>query len=102
MLAKPMSIMSGCASTYTIQSDILRAVSCRFESGNFFALDMGGTNFRTVYVKLSDKHGEMVMLPANYCNRYWLLLITVLPGACVQAAKTDVSPCSSAHVCLCR
>ena len=23
---------------------------------------MGGTNFRTVYVKLSDKHGEMVML----------------------------------------
>ncbi|KAL0056117.1 hypothetical protein WJX82_007885 [Trebouxia sp. C0006] len=30
-----------------------------FESGDFFALDMGGTNFRTVYVKLSDKHGEM-------------------------------------------
>lgn len=35
---------------------------CRFEAGDFFALDMGGTNFRTVYVKLSDKHGEMVML----------------------------------------
>ena len=36
------------------------AVACSFESGDFFALDMGGTNFRTVYVKLSDKHGEMV------------------------------------------
>ena len=34
--------------------------ACRFESGDFFALDMGGTNFRTVYVKLSDKHGKMV------------------------------------------
>jgi len=40
-------------------------------------LDMGGTNFRTVYVKLSDKHGEMVMLlltvvdaTAYYCNCY--------------------------------
>ena len=38
------------------------SVVCRFESGDFFALDMGGTNFRTVYVKLSDKHGEMVKL----------------------------------------
>lgn len=33
---------------------------CRFESGDFFALDMGGTNFRTVYVKLADTHGDMV------------------------------------------
>ena len=40
------------------------AVACSFESGDFFALDMGGTNFRTVYVKLSDKHGEMV----NFCR----------------------------------
>lgn len=38
---------------------------------------MGGTNFRTVYVKLSDKHGEMVMLLrivltalAYYCKYY--------------------------------
>ncbi|KAL3147780.1 hypothetical protein ABBQ32_002513 [Trebouxia sp. C0010 RCD-2024] len=30
-----------------------------FESGDFFALDMGGTNFRTVYVKLADTHGDM-------------------------------------------
>ena len=34
--------------------------ACRFESGDFFALDMGGTNFRTVYVKLADTHGDMV------------------------------------------
>lgn len=36
-------------------------VNCSFESGEYFALDMGGTNFRTVYVKLSDKHGQMVL-----------------------------------------
>ena len=75
-------------STYIIQhGESLGGLSCRFESGDFFAVDMGGTNFRTVYVKLSDKHGEMVMLlltvftaTAYYCKCYPLLLITVLSG----------------------
>ena len=96
-------------STYTIQGgENLGALYCRFESGDFFALDMGGTNFRTVYVKLSDKHGEMVMLlrtvltATAYCrNCDRLLLSTVLPGTYVQATSTNVSSGSSAHVCLC-
>ena len=51
------------ASVYNLShakmSDI-NMCACSCESGDFFALDMGGTNFRTVYVKLSDKHSEMV------------------------------------------
>ena len=46
--------------TVTIRLFEPLALFCSFESGEYFALDMGGTNFRTVYVNLSDKHGEMV------------------------------------------
>lgn len=42
--------------------------ACRFESGDFFALDMGGTNFRTVYVNLSDAHGKMVNILFLYIS----------------------------------
>jgi hexokinase len=33
---------------------------CSEESGSCYALDIGGTNFRVVYYKLSDKHGVVV------------------------------------------
>jgi hexokinase len=33
---------------------------CREESGSCYALDIGGTNFRVAYYKLSDKHGHVV------------------------------------------
>jgi hypothetical protein len=33
---------------------------CSEESGCCYALDIGGTNFRVVYYKLSDKHGVVV------------------------------------------
>lgn len=33
---------------------------CRHEKGDFWALDLGGTNFRTLYIKLSANHGEVV------------------------------------------
>lgn len=33
---------------------------CSEESGSCYALDIGGTNFRVVYYKLSDKHGAVV------------------------------------------
>lgn len=33
---------------------------CREESGCCYALDIGGTNFRVVYYKLSEKHGVVV------------------------------------------
>lgn len=33
---------------------------CREESGSCYALDIGGTNFRVAYYKLSDKHGKVV------------------------------------------
>jgi hexokinase len=36
------------------------SVRCREESGSCYALDIGGTNFRVVYYKLSDKHGVVV------------------------------------------
>ena len=49
--------------------------ACRFETGDVFALDMGGTNFRTVYVKLSDKHGQMVNI-CSFCVSAVQILIT--------------------------
>lgn len=49
---------------------------CRFESGDFFALDMGGTNFRTVYVKLADTHGDMVSISA-YCQHMHKIRVLV-------------------------
>jgi hexokinase len=39
----------------------------RDETGACYALDIGGTNFRTVYYKLSSEHGKVVrsgLMPA--------------------------------------
>jgi hexokinase len=33
---------------------------CRHETGEIFAVDIGGTNFRVIYVKLSDEKGLVV------------------------------------------
>lgn len=47
---------------HTFETDIhKRLPACSYESGDFFALDMGGTNFRTVYARLSGKPGKLVM-----------------------------------------
>lgn len=35
-------------------------MSCRAETGEFYAVDIGGTNFRVIYVKLSDAKGQVV------------------------------------------
>jgi hexokinase len=34
--------------------------TCRDETGACYAIDIGGTNFRVVYYKLSDKRGVIV------------------------------------------
>ncbi len=40
----------------------------REETGDFFAVDIGGTNFRVILVSLSEKRGEVVS-PAFTCYR---------------------------------
>lgn len=39
---------------------LTEVLSCRNETGEFFALDLGGTNFRTLYIQLTDDHGGVV------------------------------------------
>ena len=34
--------------------------ACRLETGACYAIDIGGTNFRVVYYKLSEKRGLIV------------------------------------------
>lgn len=41
-------------------ADELCRVSCSDEKGACYAIDVGGTNFRVVYYKLSDKRGQIV------------------------------------------
>lgn len=33
---------------------------CRHEQGEFYSLDLGGSNLRVMYVKLSQLHGQVV------------------------------------------
>ena len=40
-------------------------VLCRHESGDFYALDIGGTNFRVLYTRLADGHAEIVSYVAG-------------------------------------
>lgn len=47
-----------------IQFTLLYA-SCREETGDFFAVDIGGTNYRVILVSLSDKKGEVVSCPVK-------------------------------------
>ena len=51
-------------------ADAARVRCRREESGCCYALDIGGTNFRVVYYKLSDKHGTVVRSSTTHC---WLL-----------------------------
>lgn len=33
---------------------------CRDEAGEYYAIDIGGTNFRSIHVRLSGNKGEVV------------------------------------------
>ena len=55
--------------------------ACSYESGDFFALDMGGTNFRTVYARLSGKPGETVMQDSNLVSSHTASVVTSV-GLC--------------------
>ena len=37
-----------------------RCACCSDERGDYFAVDLGGTNLRVLYAKLSEKKGEVV------------------------------------------
>lgn len=70
MLPSMVDILpGGCASFLTpphFRCWLLHGIEpppCRHETGEFFALDLGGTNFRVLYVKLSDDHGGVVSHP---------------------------------------
>ena len=58
--------------------------SCREETGDFFAVDIGGTNYRVILVSLSEKKGEVVSCPVR------LLVLAAVNLAvditCVQAS----------------
>ena len=43
---------------------------CRDEVGEYYAIDIGGTNFRSIHATLSDKKGEVVscFLLLRTCN----------------------------------
>lgn len=43
-----------------VNSAATHAWCCREETGACYAIDIGGTNFRVVYYKLSDKRGVVV------------------------------------------
>ena len=59
LIPRPSAEYQGCI----IRGQSDWACHCRHETGDFYALDLGGTNFRTLYVKLSDNHGEVVSCP---------------------------------------
>ena len=58
---------------------------CREESGSCYALDIGGTNFRVAYYKLSDKHGKVVGLLSCTCTKEHLLCTGILFACTPQA-----------------
>ena len=39
---------------------IAHLLEYRHETGDFWAVDLGGTNFRTLYIRLEDEHGAVV------------------------------------------
>ena len=44
-----------------LQTDLLLHGACgRDEEGEYFAVDIGGTNYRVIYVQLSSRKGEVV------------------------------------------
>ena len=38
-------------------------MSARHEHGEYFSLDLGGSNLRVMFVKLSREHGQVVSAP---------------------------------------
>ena len=56
----------------------------RHESGDAYALDLGGTNFRVLYVQLSDKKSQVVSKSKSesinhnqYCDTFEVYRYTV-------------------------
>ena len=44
----------------------------REELGEYFAVDIGGTNYRMIYVKLSPDKGKVVSAQLDDANPLWL------------------------------
>lgn len=90
------------------------AAPCREESGSCYALDIGGTNFRVVYYKLSDKHGVVVsdtQQPCvNHSNHhkqqqqqpalYWEGM-SAAGGMCLRALQWEGALLLAAHLFVC-
>jgi hexokinase len=47
----------------------MRVCFCREETGACYAIDIGGTNFRVVYYKLSEKRGVIVSSSGGSSSR---------------------------------
>lgn len=82
--------------------------SCREESGCCYALDIGGTNFRVVYYKLSDKHGVVVRDTDMSTAESQLVWFPDIAPACSTAGGkplllvrlAGVGPSHHSHGCL--
>lgn len=45
----------------------MRMRLCRDEVGEYYAIDIGGTNFRSIHVTLSGNKGEVVRVHSSLC-----------------------------------
>lgn len=59
---------------------ILLYACCREETGDFFAVDIGGTNYRVILVSLSETKGEVVSCPVPVLTAS----VVAASGICVQ------------------
>lgn len=49
---------------------------CRLETGDVYAIDMGGTNFRVMHVQLSEDRSKVVS-EAGLCQYHMLYMVGV-------------------------
>ena len=90
------------------------AVACRDEEGEYFAVDIGGTNYRVIYVKLSDKKSEVVSAAVSHqftCRGTQLVMCSIQaftcralskPCACMHGSSTTALPMQRCHSCAAR
>lgn len=62
--------------TDSVVTDVLLVLSCNAENGDFLALDLGGTNFRVLLVKIRSGKRRSVEMH----NKIYAIPIEVMQG----------------------
>ena len=71
--------------------DLLTCCACLFarhEQGEYFSLDLGGSNLRVMFVKLSREHGQVV---GTSCVDPWHPVTSQHGAACQQRFAGQIS-----------